>query len=52
MDDRPMKIIAERNGLNKPSKLVKSLSLASMSFGTFLKMTSGIIRKEIIAAKT
>lgn len=52
MDETPIKIIAERKGLNKPPKLVNSLSLARASFGTVLNTTSGIVRKEIITAIT
>jgi len=52
IDETAKNTIDERKGLNKPPRLVKSLSLPRMSLGTVLNIISGIIRNEIIAAAT
>jgi len=46
IDETAKKTIDDRKGLNKPPRLVKSLSLARISLGTFLSIITGIIRKK------
>lgn len=51
MDKKPKKKINESNGLITPPKLVKSLILASCSDVNVRRITSGTIRKKIIATE-